>query len=52
MKYNQFFAELTAAGCYVLRHGANHDYLVQSQDGKQVCFVKARQTGSTDRNGT
>lgn len=25
MKYNQFFAELTAAGCYVLRHGANHD---------------------------
>ena len=22
MKYNQFFAELTAAGCYVLRHGA------------------------------
>lgn len=24
MKYNQFFAELTAAGCYVLRHGAEH----------------------------
>ena len=23
MKYNQLFAELTAAGCYVLRHGAN-----------------------------
>ena len=42
MKYNQFFAELTAAGCYV----------VQSQDGKQVCFVKARQTGSTYRDGT
>ena len=38
MKYNQFFAELTAAG--------------QSQDGKQVCSVKAWQTGSSDRNGT
>ena len=25
MKYNQFIAELTAAGCYVSRHGANHD---------------------------
>ena len=25
MKYNQLFAELTAAGCSVLRHGSNHD---------------------------
>lgn len=25
MKYNQLIAELTAAGCSVLRHGANHD---------------------------
>ena len=25
MKYNQLFAELTAAGCSVHRHGANHD---------------------------
>ena len=25
MKYNQFYAELTSAGCFILRHGAGHD---------------------------
>mgnify|MGYP003457306108 FL=1 len=25
MKYNQFYAELSAEGCFVLRNGANHD---------------------------
>ena len=29
MKYNQFFAELTAAGCYVLRHGAAGCYVLR-----------------------
>ena len=39
MKYNQFFAELTAAGCYVLRHGANSpktgNKFALSRHGKQ-----------------
>ncbi|MDR1004257.1 MAG: type II toxin-antitoxin system HicA family toxin [Prevotellaceae bacterium] len=25
MKYNDFYAELTAKGCYLKRHGGNHD---------------------------
>lgn len=27
MKYNQLYAELKAAGCYVVRHGGEHDVL-------------------------
>ena len=34
MKYNQFIAELTAAGCYVSRHGANHDILYSQITGE------------------
>lgn len=38
MKYNQFFAELTAAGCYVLRHGANHDIWYSPKTGNKFAL--------------
>ena len=50
MKYNQFFAELTAAGCYVLRHGANHD-IWYSPITKQT-FPVSRHGSQELRDGT
>lgn len=40
MKYNQFFAELTAAGCYVLRHGANHDIWYSPKTGNKFALSR------------
>ena len=40
MKYNQFFAELTAAGCSVLRHGANHDIWYSPQPGNKCALSR------------
>ena len=33
MKYKQLIAELTALGCYVVRHGANHDIWFSPKTG-------------------
>ena len=41
MKYNQLFAALTAAGCYVLRHGAHDDIWYSPKTGNK--FAVARQ---------
>ena len=40
MKYNQLFAELTAAGCYVLRHGANHDIWCNPKTGNKFALSR------------
>ena len=46
MKYNQFFAELTAAGCYVLRHGANHDIWYSPKTGNKFALSRHGKKGS------
>jgi predicted RNA binding protein YcfA (HicA-like mRNA interferase family) len=33
MKFNDFYAELTAKGCYVLRHGGSHDIWINPKTG-------------------
>jgi predicted RNA binding protein YcfA (HicA-like mRNA interferase family) len=38
MKYNEFYAELTAKGCYVQRHGSNHDIWINPVTGN-TCAV-------------
>ncbi len=40
MKYNQLFAELTAAGCYVLRHGTNHDIWYSPKTGNKFALLR------------
>lgn len=40
MKYSQLGAELRAAGCYVVRHGGNHDLWFSPKTGKT--FTVAR----------
>jgi mRNA interferase HicA len=35
MKTRQFQAELRAAGCYILRHGGNHDIWFSPKTGKK-----------------
>ena len=40
MKYNQLFAELTAAGCSVLRHGANHDMWFSPLTGNRFPLLR------------
>ena len=41
MKYKQLIAELTALGCYVVRHGANHTF---GSVQKQVVDVQSQDT--------
>ena len=40
MKYNQFFAELTAAGCRILRNGANHDIWINPKTGNRFALSR------------
>lgn len=40
MKYNQFFAELSAANCYVFRHGANHDIWYSPKTGYKFALPR------------
>ena len=40
MKYNQLFAELAAAGCYVLRHGANYDIWYSPKTGHKFALSR------------
>lgn len=40
MKYNQPFAELAAAGCYVLRHGANYDIWYSPKTGHKFALSR------------
>ena len=36
MKRQEFIKELTAAGCYLKRHGANHDIYVNQKNGRKA----------------
>lgn len=36
MKYSELVAALKAAGCYILRHGANHDIWFSPITGKSI----------------
>ena len=42
MKYNQLYAELKAAGCYVVRHGGEHDVWFSPKTGKKVFDTPSR----------
>lgn len=52
MKYKQLIAELTALGCYVVRHGANHDIWFSPKTGCRCAVPKTRLEGSAERDGT
>ncbi|MEW6108519.1 MAG: type II toxin-antitoxin system HicA family toxin [Nitrospirota bacterium] len=36
MKRNEFIRELVDAGCYLKRHGANHDIYANPKNGKKA----------------
>jgi predicted RNA binding protein YcfA (HicA-like mRNA interferase family) len=36
VKRQEFIKELTAAGCYLKRHGANHDIFVNQKNGRKA----------------
>ncbi len=40
MKYNDFYAEITAAGCYVVRHGAEHDIWFSPKTGNKFSLPR------------
>ena len=40
MKYNQLYAELKAAGCYVGRHGGEHDVWFSPKTGKKFSIPR------------
>lgn len=40
MKYNQLYAELKAAGCYVVRHGGEHDVWFSPKTGKKFSIPR------------
>ena len=40
MKYGDFMAELSAAGCFLLRHGAKHDIWHSPITGKHFAMPR------------
>lgn len=44
MKYRQLYAELIAAGCYVVRNGGNHDMWFSPITGNTLANTKTWQS--------
>ncbi len=40
MKQKEFFSELSSAGGYILRHGANHDIWFSPKTGKKFALPR------------
>lgn len=61
MKRQEFVRDLADSGCYLKRHGSNHDIFVNAQNGKKapvprhpeikdsLCKIIRKQLGLTDK---